>query len=50
VTEEIVVTGESIAQVETTSSELGSTISGKQVDQLELNGRNFTQLVNLTPV
>jgi len=49
VTEEIVVTGESVAQVETTSSELGSTISGKQVDQLELNGRNFTQLVNLTP-
>jgi hypothetical protein len=49
VTEEIIVTGESIAQVETTSSELGSTISGKQVEQLELNGRNFTQLVNLTP-
>jgi len=49
VTEEIVVTGESIAQVETTSSELGSTITGKQVDQLILNGRNFTQLVTLSP-
>jgi hypothetical protein len=49
VTEEIVVTGESVAQVETTSSEIGSTISGKQVSQLELNGRNFTQLVTLTP-
>jgi hypothetical protein len=49
VNEEVVVTGESIAQVETTSSEIGATISGKQVNQLELNGRNFTQLVTLTP-
>jgi carboxypeptidase family protein len=49
ITEEIVVTGESVVQVETTSSEIGETISGKQVNQLELNGRNFTQLVTLTP-
>ncbi len=49
ISEEVVVTGESVAQVETTSSEIGSTISGKQVNQLELNGRNFTKLVNLTP-
>ena len=49
VSEEVVVTGESVAQVETASSELSTTISGKQVNQLELNGRNFTQLVTLTP-
>jgi hypothetical protein len=49
ITEEVVVTGESVAQVETQSSALGSTISGTQVNQLELNGRNFTQLVTLTP-
>src|SRR5690348_17305379 len=49
VTEEVVVTGESVAQVETQSSELSSTITGKQIDQLMLNGRNFTQLVNLAP-
>jgi len=49
VTEEVVVTGESVAQVETQSSSIGSTISGKQVEQLELNGRNFTQLVTLSP-
>ncbi len=49
VTEEVVVTGESVAQVETQSSELSSTITGKQIDQLMLNGRNFTQLVNLSP-
>jgi carboxypeptidase family protein len=47
--EEITVTGESIAQVETESSEIGTTITGKQIEQLELNGRNFTQLVTLAP-
>ena len=49
VTQEVVVTGESVAQVETQSSALSDTISGQQVSQLELNGRNFTQLVTLTP-
>ena len=49
VTEEVVVTGESVAQVETQSSALSDTITGTQVNQLELNGRNFTQLVTLTP-
>lgn len=49
ISEEVVVTGESVAQVDTTSSEIGTTISGKQVNNLELNGRNFTQLVTLTP-
>jgi len=47
--EEIVVTGESVAQVETQSSALTATVTGKQIDQLMLNGRNFTQLVTLTP-
>jgi Carboxypeptidase regulatory-like domain len=47
--EEITVTGEAVAQVETTSSDLTNTITGKQVNQLELNGRNFTQLVTLAP-
>ena len=49
VSEEVVVTGESVAQVETTSAALGTTVTGKQIEQLELNGRNFTQLVTLTP-
>src|SRR5216117_749889 len=49
VTEVVEVTGESVAQVETTSSDLTSTITGKQIDNLVLNGRNFTQLVNLAP-
>jgi len=49
VTEVIEVTGESVAQVETQSSALSATVTGKQIDQLMLNGRNFTQLVTLTP-
>ncbi len=49
VTEEVIVSGENVAQVDTQSSEIGSTITGKQVQQLELNGRNFTQLVSLAP-
>lgn len=48
-TEEVVVTGESVAQVETQSSALTATVTGKQIDQLILNGRNFTQLVTTTP-
>ncbi|MBS1839573.1 MAG: carboxypeptidase regulatory-like domain-containing protein [Acidobacteria bacterium] len=48
ITEEVVVTGESIAQVETTSSDITNTINGKQISELELNGRNFTQLVTLS--
>ena len=49
VSEEVVVIGESAAQVETTSAALGTTVTGKQISNLELNGRNFTQLVTLTP-
>jgi hypothetical protein len=49
VTEVVEVTGESVAQVETQSSALTATITGKQIDQLILNGRNFTQLVTLSP-
>src|SRR6516162_1037257 len=45
---EVVVTGESVAQVDTQSSEIGNTVTGKQIGQLELNGRNFTQLINLS--
>ncbi len=45
----VVVEGGNVAQVETQSSELSNTINGQEVTQLELNGRNFTQLVTLTP-
>ncbi len=40
---------QTVAQVETQSSELAGTVTGKEISQLELNGRNFTQLVTLVP-
>jgi hypothetical protein len=49
ITEIVEVTGESIAQVATESSEISTTITGTQIAELELNGRNFTQLVTLSP-
>jgi Carboxypeptidase regulatory-like domain len=46
---EIVVQGEQLNQVETQTSELSGTVTGRQMTQLELNGRNYTQLLSLTP-
>jgi hypothetical protein len=46
---EIVVQGEELNQVETQSSDLAGTVTGKQLTQLELNGRNYTSLLSLTP-
>ena len=46
---EVIVEGSEVAQVETQSSDLGNTVSGKEISQLELNGRDFTQLVALVP-
>src|SRR5208282_3570230 len=46
---EVTVEGTSVAQVETQSSELSGTVTGKEISQLQLNGRNFTQLVTLVP-
>ncbi|MGA7915671.1 MAG: carboxypeptidase regulatory-like domain-containing protein, partial [Candidatus Acidiferrales bacterium] len=49
VSSEVVVAGEDVAQVETQSSEIAGTVTGKEMTQLQLNGRNFSQLINLTP-
>jgi hypothetical protein len=46
---EVVVQGEDLNLVETQSSELSGTVTGKQISQLQLNGRNYTQLLALTP-
>ena len=48
-TTEVIVEGENVAQVETQSSELAGTVTGKEITQLQLNGRNFTSLVTLVP-
>ena len=49
VQEEVTVQGEGLAQVDTESAEMGGTITGKELIQLQLNGRNFTQLITLVP-
>src|SRR5262249_30439866 len=36
-------------QLQVSSAELGTVIATKQVNDLPLNGRNFTQLLSLTP-
>lgn len=48
VSESITVTADS-AQVETSSGEVGRVVTGQQATQLQLNGRNFTQLLALIP-
>jgi hypothetical protein len=49
VTSEIVVEGSTVGKVETQSSEMAGTITGDQISQLELNGRDFTTLIKLIP-
>lgn len=49
VASEITVAGGNLAQVDTQSSTLGGTVTGSEVVQLPLNGRNFTQLITLVP-
>lgn len=49
VTSQIVVEGGSAGKVETQSSELAGTITGDQITQLELNGRDFATLIKLIP-
>jgi hypothetical protein len=46
---EVTVEGTSVAQVETQSSDLSGTVTGKEITQLELNGRDFKQLITLVP-
>ncbi|HLK67483.1 MAG TPA: carboxypeptidase regulatory-like domain-containing protein [Bryobacteraceae bacterium] len=48
VTEEVVVT-EQGALVDSASSDMGLTVESKQIVDLPLNGRNFTQLATLVP-
>ena len=43
------VAAQSSTGLETESAEVAGVITGKQITQLVLNGRNFTQLITLTP-
>ncbi len=49
VTQKVTVQGTNIGHVQLESASVSSVITGKQVSQLMLNGRNFSQLVTLTP-
>lgn len=49
VSTEVVVEGGDVAEVQTQSSDLSGTVSGKEITQLELNGRDFKQLITLVP-
>ncbi len=49
VSENVVVEGSNVAQVETQSSEISGVVTGKEISQLELDGRNWTQLITLVP-
>ncbi len=49
ISEKVIVEGASVAQVETQSSDLSGVVTGKEISQLELNGRSFVQLVALVP-
>ncbi|MGA8151898.1 MAG: carboxypeptidase regulatory-like domain-containing protein [Terriglobales bacterium] len=45
----VTVNGATLAEVNTESSEMAGTVTAKELSQLQLNGRNFTQLVTLVP-
>ncbi len=40
---------ESVTQVNTENAEVSGTVTGKEVAELQLNGRNFSQLIALAP-
>jgi hypothetical protein len=48
ITEQVVVSADA-ALVESASSDIGTTVEAKQIENLPLNGRNFTQLATLIP-
>ena len=49
ITSQVEVEGTSVAQVETQSSEMSGVVTNKEISQIVLNGRDFTQLVTLVP-
>ena len=49
VSERVEVSGEDLSTVETTSSELGGTITAGTIENLPVNGRDYTKLIYLNP-
>jgi outer membrane receptor protein involved in Fe transport len=46
---QVQVSGESLPQIETTSNDLGGVITAKTVENLPVNGRDYTKLIYLNP-
>src|SRR5579872_2861328 len=49
VAEQVVVSAENLPQVETTSAELGGTLTPHAIENLPVNGRDYTKLIYLNP-
>jgi hypothetical protein len=49
VSEKVEVSGESLPQVETTTTDLGGVITAATVENLPVNGRDYTKLIYLNP-
>ncbi|PYY12829.1 MAG: TonB-dependent receptor, partial [Acidobacteria bacterium] len=49
VSETVEVSGETLPQIETTSAELGGTLTTKTIETLPVNGRDYTKLIYLNP-
>lgn len=49
VSERVVVSAESLPQVDTTTNELGGTLTARTIESLPVNGRDYTKLIYLNP-
>ena len=49
VTEKVEVSGEALPQVETTTNELGGTLTEQSIRDIPINGRDYTKLIYLNP-
>src|SRR5579862_8644791 len=49
VSQQVIVEGETLPQVDTTSDTLGGTIENRQIENLPINGRDYTKLLIMVP-
>jgi hypothetical protein len=49
VSQQVIVEGETLPQVDTTSDTLGGTIENRQIEKLPINGRDYTKLLIMVP-
>ena len=49
VSQQVEVTGDTLPQVETTSADLGGVLTSKTIENLPVNGRDYTKLIYLNP-